>query len=148
MLIEQARPATADEWDDAWQRSSTATFFHSRAWAEVWEEAGDGRWRAAPEFLRFRDGRSAVFPFSLRRRMAGMHWSTFSSPEATYGGWEDFRVLRAEIDESRSRDGRIYLRVVLSYAFHDPRGRWRTEDDHRVVLAETPDGLRYHARWR
>ncbi len=66
--------------------------------------------------------------------------------EATYMRWEDFRVTRAEVE--RSREGRIYLRVVLSYAFHDARGRWRTEDDHRVVLIETPAGLRYQARWR
>lgn len=68
--------------------------------------------------------------------------------EATYMRWEDFRVTLAEVEPDRSRDGRVYLRVVLSYAFHDARGRWRTEDDHRMVLIETPEGLRYHARWR
>ena len=68
--------------------------------------------------------------------------------EATYMRWEDFRVTLAEVEPGRSRDGRVYLRVLLSYAFHDARGRWRTEDDHRVVLIETPEGLRYYARWR
>jgi protein phosphatase len=67
---------------------------------------------------------------------------------ATWARWEDFRVTLAEIESERSRDGRVYLRVVMSYAFHDARGRWRTEDDHRVVLAEGADGLRFRARWR
>ena len=68
--------------------------------------------------------------------------------ESSYARWEDFRVQSADVDVRRSRPDRVYLRVVLSYAFHDARGRWRTEDEHRIVLAETPDGLRYHARWR
>lgn len=68
--------------------------------------------------------------------------------DATYARWEDFRVTLAEVEPERTHDGHVYLRVVLSYAFHDERGRWRTEDDHRVVLETTPQGLRYHARWR
>ncbi len=39
--------------------------------------------------------------------------------EATYMRWEDFLVTRAVVE--RSSVGRIYLRVVLSYAFHDAR---------------------------
>jgi len=68
--------------------------------------------------------------------------------ESTYGRWRDFRVVNASVDAARSGGGRVYLRVVMSYVFHDAFGRWRTEDEHRVVLSETPDGLRFHARWR
>jgi serine/threonine protein phosphatase PrpC len=68
--------------------------------------------------------------------------------EATYGQWEAFKLRKAEIEESRTTDERLYLHLVLSYAFHDPNGRWRTEDEHRLVLRRTPAGLRYEARWK
>jgi len=68
--------------------------------------------------------------------------------EATYGRWEAFRLRKAELEESRTTDERLYLHLVLSYAFQDANGRWRTEDEHRLVLRRTPTGLQYEARWK
>jgi protein phosphatase len=66
----------------------------------------------------------------------------------TYGSWEAFRFEDIAVDEARSSEGRIYVRAVLSYVFEDASGRWRTEDEHRLILRESADGLHYEARWK
>ena len=43
---------------------------------------------------------------------------------------------------------RIYLQVVVSYAFERPDGRFRTEDTHRVILEDGPGGLRVAGSWQ
>lgn len=65
----------------------------------------------------------------------------------TYARWEGFRFEDISLDATRSGDDKIYLRAVLSYAFEDETGRWRTEDEHRLILRRSADGLRYQARW-
>lgn len=67
--------------------------------------------------------------------------------ERTYARWERLRFEEVQL-ETPTQPGKIYLRAVLSYAFEDERGRWRTEDEHRLVLRETEAGLRYEARWK
>jgi hypothetical protein len=66
----------------------------------------------------------------------------------TYARWEGFRFERIEIDADRSKPSKLYLRAVLSYVFEDETGRWRTEDEHLLILTTSPDGLRYEARWK
>ena len=66
----------------------------------------------------------------------------------TYANWSDYRMVEIEIDEARSAPDRVYLRAVLSYAFENAEGRWRTQDEHRLILGSTPAGLRYLARWK
>ena len=43
---------------------------------------------------------------------------------------------------------RIYLRVVVSYVFERPDGRFRTEDTHRLILADGPNGMRVVGSWQ
>jgi protein phosphatase len=67
----------------------------------------------------------------------------------TYGTRESFQLVDAEVvDTAEGRPVRIYLRVVLSYVFESSSGRFRTEDTHRIILEEAPDGLRFAGSWQ
>ena len=66
----------------------------------------------------------------------------------TYARWQAFRIEAIDVDDARGGPGVLFVRATLSYAFEDENGRWRTEDEHRLMLRETADGLRYEARWK
>ena len=69
--------------------------------------------------------------------------------ERAYGARESFRLVDSEIaDVGRRAPLRIYLRVVVSYAFERPDGRFRTEDTHRIILEDGPEGLRVAGSWQ
>jgi len=61
---------------------------------------------------------------------------------------DGYRLVAAEIDEERSQAGRFYLRMVVSYAFTDASGRFRTQDEQRLILRESQGRLRFEGRWR
>ncbi|MDH3521637.1 MAG: GNAT family N-acetyltransferase [Myxococcales bacterium] len=84
--IVETRPATPEEWDRAWERCAYATYFHSRAWAELWERYTGGRIRPAPLAVRFADGQEVLLPWSIQR-VARMARRLVWSPGGTYGGW-------------------------------------------------------------
>jgi hypothetical protein len=102
-----------------------------------------------PELRAFLD---AWLRAAATRDYAGYHGLGFpDSPEffeRTYARWRGFRFARLREDAGRGEPGRRYVQAVLSYAFENPEGRWRTEDEHRLVLRATPEGLRYEARWK
>src|SRR6185437_13540483 len=85
--ITTVRPATREEWDGMWSNSPAATFFHSRAWADVWNAYSEGAFRPHPLWVQFSDGHEALLPLSYRRRFCGLVSEYHSSPAATYGGW-------------------------------------------------------------
>ena len=64
------------------------------------------------------------------------------------GSRDDFRLVAAEIDEERSQAGRVYLRLVVSYAFRDATGRFRTQDEQRLILHDVAGRLRFEGRWQ
>lgn len=64
------------------------------------------------------------------------------------GTRDGFRLVAAEIDEERSQPGRVYLRLVVSYAFRDEKGRFRTQDEQRLILNDAGGRLRFEGRWR
>ena len=66
----------------------------------------------------------------------------------TAGSRDSFRLVVAEIDEERSRAGRVYLRLIVSYAFRDATGRFRTQDEQRLILHEVAGRLRFEGRWQ
>ena len=69
--------------------------------------------------------------------------------ERAYEARESFRLVDSEIvDIGRRAPMRIYLQVVVSYAFERPDGRFRTEDTHRVILEDGPGGLRVAGSWQ
>ncbi|MHC4224240.1 MAG: GNAT family N-acetyltransferase, partial [Planctomycetota bacterium] len=84
------------EWDAAWSGSPSATWFHSRHWAETWSSATRGRIRPQPVLLTLAGGRTVLLPVSERRGCAGLVRATLSSPAGTYGGWITAEELDAE----------------------------------------------------
>ena len=67
VAIARVRPAADAEWDAAWLASDHATWFHSRAWAEIWAEYRRGELLPAARVVELSDGRSALLPFSEGR---------------------------------------------------------------------------------
>lgn len=96
LRVVRVSAATTDEWDRTWSSCDYATYFHSRAWAEIWSVSTRGRMRPAPRFLRFSDGTHALLPLSRERLLGGFSHRTWSSPAGTYGGWLAGPGLSAE----------------------------------------------------
>jgi hypothetical protein len=83
--IARVRPAADAEWDAAWLACDEATWFHSRAWAEIWAGYRPGEIAPAPRVVEFSDGRSALLPLCEERVRGGRRLR--ASPAGTYGGW-------------------------------------------------------------
>jgi protein phosphatase len=60
---------------------------------------------------------------------------------------ESYRLLEVEVSP-RSTRAQTYLRVRLSYAFQNGSGRFRTEDELRLILEPTAAGLRFAGHWQ
>jgi serine/threonine protein phosphatase PrpC len=60
---------------------------------------------------------------------------------------ESYRMNEAEVS-SRSSPAQVFLRVVLSYAFENGSGRFRTEDELRLILEPGADGLHFAGYWQ
>lgn len=84
--IEYVRRASETEWDDIWRRCETATYFHSREWAEIWRTYSRGGLRPAPRLVLFSDERQALLPLSYTH-VAGLLKDYLSGPCGTFGGW-------------------------------------------------------------
>ena len=92
--------ATASDWDAAWKRCHHGTFFHSRAWAEAWQEVSEGRLVPDPRLVTFSDNKRAVICMSVRRSLRGLIRHGFSSVAGTYGGWlsgDDLGPIHAQL---------------------------------------------------
>jgi hypothetical protein len=61
---------------------------------------------------------------------------------------DGFKLVAASVDEERSHDGRWFVRLVVSYAFRDATGRFRTQDEQRWILRDAGGALRYEGRWQ
>jgi hypothetical protein len=72
-------------------------------------------------------------------------------PSELAGTWttrDGYRLVAASIDEERSTPERVYLRLVVSYAFRDGSGRFRTEDEERMILSSAGGSLRFEGKWQ
>jgi hypothetical protein len=87
VVIEQIRPAQAEEWDAIWSQCSYATYFHSREWAEIWSRFKQGKQRPNPLLVMFSDGKEALLPLSAAMWPGGSGKSFVSSADGKYGGW-------------------------------------------------------------
>ncbi len=85
--IQSVRSATSLQWDAIWKDCETATYFHSREWAEIWQAYSSGFLRPDPLLVEFSDGKRALLPLLCKRRWRGLVKSWVSSAAATYGGW-------------------------------------------------------------
>jgi serine/threonine protein phosphatase PrpC len=61
---------------------------------------------------------------------------------------DTYRLVAASLDEERSHAGRYFVRLVVSYAFRDATGRFRTQDEQRWILRDVGGTLRYEGRWQ
>ena len=71
-------------------------------------------------------------------------------PTELAGSWstrDSYRLKAASVDEERSTADLVYLRLDVSYAFRDAPGRFRTEDEERLILRSDNGKIRYEGRW-
>lgn len=61
---------------------------------------------------------------------------------------ESYRLRAAKVAGGSDAEGTAHVRVVLSYAFRNREGRFRTEDELRLILVESPDGLCFRGYWQ
>lgn len=93
--LDEVRVATDREWDAVADGCEYATFFHTRAWAQLWERHSGGRLRARASLARFDDGVEAVLPGNVKTlldlpwidRLSGAFETILSSYGSHYGGW-------------------------------------------------------------
>ena len=87
IAIKNTLPATNAEWDYIWQGCDYSTYFHSREWAEIWENYTNGQMQPDPKLVIFTDGKTALLPLSYYRELKGLIKNYISSPAGTFGGW-------------------------------------------------------------
>lgn len=112
ITVSKIRTATKREWDRIWYECDYATFFHSREWAEIWQDYTTGDFQPFPFMLKFSDGTRALLPLTLQES----EQIYFSSPAGTYGGLIsldtiDSRHLAAAAECSPKAIGRVFIRT-------------------------------------
>jgi hypothetical protein len=90
--IINVRNATSDEWDIFWNSCQTATYYHSREWAEVWQEYTNNRISPVPKMITFSDDVTVLLPFSKQKYYRGLinRYSLTGPPALAlpyYGSW-------------------------------------------------------------
>jgi len=95
MSIDKVTKASPEEWDKVWRGCDYATYFHSREWAEVWQDYTEGEIQPSPSLVYFTDGKKALLPLSCHRSVKWLRrkHKYLSSPAGTYGGWLSDDVL-------------------------------------------------------
>jgi hypothetical protein len=125
--IARVRPAGDAEWDAAWLGCDHATYFHSRAWAEIWAAYRPRELRPAPRAVEFSDGRSALLPLSAERPRGRGPWGHRSSPAGCYGGWISAQPL-----------GKAHAELLCAYLLEQVAGlTWRVSPWDPFALAVT-----------
>jgi len=113
VAIARVRAASDAEWDAAWLASDHGTWFHSRAWAEIWAEVRRNELLPAARIIEFSDGRSALLPLTEER--TGSERRFRASPAGTYGGW----LAEEEL-------GKVHAERLFSYLIDEVPGlSWR-----------------------
>ena len=111
--------------------------------------ASVGKFELTPEVERFLTVWLGALATDDRARLAALGFPDEPSALAgTPGSRDGFRLVAADIDEERSQAGRVYLRLIVSYAFRDANGRFRTQDEQRLILHDVGGRLRFEGRWR
>jgi hypothetical protein len=130
VIIKEIRPATLEEWDRIWICCDYGTFFHSREWAEIWNEYTNGYNRPYPHIVIFSDSKSALLPFTLQIRKKTIK-NFFLSAEGQFGNW----ISETEL----TKDHVECLIKYLSEEFGNLVWRWNPYDPSVVHIS--PDCL-------
>lgn len=80
------REASNEEWDSIVSTHPGATFFHTRAWIELWEKI-TVRSKATCYIFENENGSSLFLPGLERKMFKGLVTRFDSGPEGTYGGF-------------------------------------------------------------
>jgi len=93
--------ATSNEWDTFWNSSTSATYYHSRQWAEIWQLYSNGIIKPEPKKVAFSDGVSVLLPFSKQSYYGGIikRYSLAGPPAMAlpyYGNWLTYDLLTEE----------------------------------------------------
>jgi len=137
IAIARVRSAGDAEWDAVWLASEHATYFHSRAWAEIWADHRRGDLRPAPRVVEFSDGRSALLPLCEERPRGRGPRRYRSSPAGCYGGWISEDAL-----------GKEHAERLLAYLVDEVAGlAWRVSPwDPLAAGLSAGVGEREHTR--
>jgi hypothetical protein len=112
-------------------------------------QASIAKFELTPEVERFLTGWLGALATDDRTRLAALGFPNEPAALAGAPGSRDgFRLVAADIDEQRSGAGRVYLRLIVSYAFRDANGRFRTQDEQRLILTDVGGQLRFAGRWQ
>jgi hypothetical protein len=90
--ITNIRDGTNNEWDALWESTKTATYYHSREWAEIWQSYTNGRIKPVPKIISFSDDAIVLLPFSRQEYYSGIikRYSLAGPPAMAlpyYGNW-------------------------------------------------------------
>ena len=101
LRIDDDRKASAREWDTLWSSMQAATYYHSREWAEIWQEYTNNRIIPTPRMISFSDGVRVLLPFSRQRYFGGFirRYSLTGPPAMAlpyYGNWLTVNSLSDE----------------------------------------------------
>ncbi len=139
LSISNIRKATFTEWDYLYQNSNTATYFHSREWAEVWARYSEGKMQPHPLAVEFSDNKKALLPLSLKKATRGLPSHYYSSAAGTFGGWiniDDLTLPHAILlmNYFNSKIGNIILRTNPYDKFMIEAARGIGKEDQTHVL--------------
>jgi hypothetical protein len=90
LKIVNVRDATSEEWDDMWRSCQSATYYHSREWAEIWQSYTNGAIIPVPVTLTFSDDIQVVLPVMKRKYYKGLitRYALTGPPFISkYGNW-------------------------------------------------------------
>lgn len=113
--IERICTPTSAEWDAVWNACDSATFFHSRWWAELWQRYAPRKHTPMPQWVLFSDGKRALLPIVRTKHARGLIDIHELSCAGTFGGWLSADELTAE-----------HAHVLAEYIVLLPNVHWMT----------------------
>ncbi|MBD3419770.1 MAG: GNAT family N-acetyltransferase [Chitinivibrionales bacterium] len=122
--IKTIQEASRAQWLDYARNCATATFFHTPMWFEAFQVQAPGRIRPGARLVEFDDGRKALLPLCIDRRLNGLLKTWISSPGGTYGGWL-----------SRDELTRAHTEALVQYVTSFRNVFWR-ENPYDATLSE------------
>ncbi len=81
------KTSSIDEWDKFYKGTTTASYFQSSGWSQVWSRYTGGRLRPAPLVTILPSGKKVLVPLTRQRLRGGLGSLWHAAPAGTYGGW-------------------------------------------------------------
>ncbi len=81
------KTSSIDEWDEFYKGATTASYFQSPGWSQIWSRYSGGRYRPAPLVAELPSGKKVLVPITRQRLRGGLGSLWHAAPAGTYGGW-------------------------------------------------------------